>query len=85
MSVDRHRTHLAAVLIGEGEAQVAGRIVPARDALAAQGLEPLVLGPKEGLALLNGTQVSTALGLNPGYVSGHASGIGETRMPSSSL
>ena len=55
--------HLAAVLIGEGDAKVAGRVVPARDALAAEGLEPLLLGPKEGLALLNGTQVSTALAL----------------------
>jgi histidine ammonia-lyase len=55
--------HLAGVLIGEGEAKVAGRIVPARDALEAEGLEPVVLRPKEGLALLNGTQVSTALAL----------------------
>ena len=55
--------HLAGVLIGEGEAKVAGRVVPARDALAGEGLEPVVLGPKEGLALLNGTQVSTALAL----------------------
>ena len=55
--------HLSAVLIGEGEAKVGGRIVPARAALAAAGLQPLVLRPKEGLALLNGTQVSTALGL----------------------
>ena len=37
--------------------------MPARDALAAAGLAPLELAPKEGLALLNGTQVSTALAL----------------------
>jgi histidine ammonia-lyase len=55
--------HLALVLIGEGEAKVDGRIVPGRDALARAGLAPLALGPKEGLALLNGTQVSTALAL----------------------
>jgi histidine ammonia-lyase len=55
--------HLTAVLIGEGEARVGGRTLPGRDALAAAGLKPVVLGPKEGLALLNGTQVSTALGL----------------------
>ncbi len=55
--------HLSAVLIGEGEAKVAGRTLPARDALGQAGLTPIVLGPKEGLALLNGTQVSTALAL----------------------
>ena len=55
--------HLAAVMIGEGEAKVAGRIVSGREALEAAGLRPLVLLPKEGLALLNGTQVSTALAL----------------------
>jgi histidine ammonia-lyase len=55
--------HLAAVLIGEGEARIGDRIMPARDALAAAGLEPIDLAPKEGLALLNGTQVSTALAL----------------------
>ncbi|HZB94309.1 MAG TPA: histidine ammonia-lyase [Stellaceae bacterium] len=55
--------HLAAVLIGEGEARVEGRVQPARDALARAGLAPLELAPKEGLALLNGTQVSTALAL----------------------
>ncbi len=55
--------HLSAVLIGEGEAKVDGRVVPARDALARAGVKPVVLGPKEGLALLNGTQVSTALAL----------------------
>jgi histidine ammonia-lyase len=56
--------HLACVLIGEGRAQLAdGRVVPGAEAMRAIGLEPFVLGPKEGLALLNGTQVSTALAL----------------------
>ncbi len=53
--------HMAAVLLGVGEARVAGKVLPAKDALAKAGLEPLALAPKEGLALLNGTQVSTAL------------------------
>jgi histidine ammonia-lyase len=56
--------HLAAVLIGAGKAQVGGDIVDGSAALAAAGLAPLALGPKEGLALLNGTQVSTALALH---------------------
>ncbi len=55
--------HLSAVLIGEGEACVSGKAMPGREALALAGLKPIVLGPKEGLALLNGTQVSTALAL----------------------
>ena len=55
--------HLACVLIGEGQAKVQGRVVSGREAMASVGLEPFVLGPKEGLALLNGTQVSTALAL----------------------
>ena len=55
--------HLSAVLIGEGEASIDGRVMPAREALAQASLSPVTLGPKEGLALLNGTQVSTALGL----------------------
>ena len=55
--------HLAAVLLGIGEARVQGHIVPAGEALRRAKLEPLKLGPKEGLALVNGTQVSTALAL----------------------
>lgn len=55
--------HVTAVLIGEGEARVGGEILPARVALARAGLAPIELGPKEGLALLNGTQCSTALAL----------------------
>ncbi|HEX8232792.1 MAG TPA: histidine ammonia-lyase [Caulobacteraceae bacterium] len=55
--------HLSAVLIGEGHARVGGEIRCAEHALSLAGLEPLELGPKEGLALLNGTQVSTALAL----------------------
>ncbi|NUB17554.1 histidine ammonia-lyase, partial [Azospirillum brasilense] len=55
--------HLTGVLIGEGEAAVDGERLPAAEALARAGLAPLALEAKEGLALLNGTQVSTALGL----------------------
>jgi histidine ammonia-lyase len=55
--------HLSAMLLGIGEARCNGQIVPANEALSRAGFEPLELGPKEGLALLNGTQVSTALAL----------------------
>ncbi|WGT64058.1 histidine ammonia-lyase [Variovorax paradoxus] len=56
--------HMACVLIGEGEAITAeGTVVSGAEAMRLVGLEPFVLGPKEGLALLNGTQVSTALAL----------------------
>ena len=55
--------HMAATMIGEGEIDsFAGRL-PAREALDRARLKPLVLGPKEGLALLNGTQFSTAFAL----------------------
>ncbi len=55
--------HLSLALLGIGEVRVAGRLLPARQALGNAGLEPIKLAPKEGLALLNGTQVSTALAL----------------------
>ena len=55
--------HLAGVLIGEGEVSLGGTVMPAAEALARIGARPLTLGAKEGLALLNGTQVSTALAL----------------------
>jgi histidine ammonia-lyase len=55
--------HMTALLIGEGSASVKGEILPAVQALSLAGLAPISLGPKEGLALLNGTQVSTALAL----------------------
>jgi histidine ammonia-lyase len=55
--------HMAAALIGVGEIDVAGVRKPAAEALAEAGLAQLSLGPKEGLALLNGTQFSTACAL----------------------
>lgn len=54
--------HLALALIGEGELQHAGGTGPAAEVLRAHGLAPVVLGPKEGLALINGTQAHTAVG-----------------------
>ena len=53
--------HIALVLIGEGSVMSAGALVNGRTALERAGLVPAVLGPKEGLALINGTQPSTAL------------------------
>jgi histidine ammonia-lyase len=55
--------HMAAAMIGEGEAFYQDERLPAGDALSRAGLEPVVLSAKEGLALINGTQVSTALAL----------------------
>lgn len=55
--------HLGAVMIGEGEATLGGRRMPGGAALAAAGLAPITLGAKEGLALINGTQFSTACAL----------------------
>lgn len=55
--------HMTAVLIGEGMAEVDGQILPGKEALARAGLSPVVLGPKEGLACINGTQFATAYAL----------------------
>ncbi len=56
--------HLSAALIGVGVVDAGGARMTAEAALQQAGLAPLVLGPKEGLALLNGTQASTALALH---------------------
>lgn len=55
--------HMAAVMIGEGEACYEGSIMQGGKALAKAGLVPVILEPKEGLALINGTQFSTACAL----------------------
>ena len=55
--------HMAAAMIGCGFAELNGVVMPAAEALAQAGLAPVVLGPKEGLALINGTQFSTAYAL----------------------
>ncbi|HEY7688297.1 MAG TPA: histidine ammonia-lyase [Dongiaceae bacterium] len=55
--------HMTAAMIGTGEFYANGKRVPAAKALSDAGLRPLTLGAKEGLALLNGTQFSTAYGL----------------------
>ncbi|MBX4997092.1 HAL/PAL/TAL family ammonia-lyase [Rhizobium lentis] len=56
-----HNAHTALVLIGEGSATLGGRRISGREALAAIGLAPLVLGAKEGLSLVNGTACATGL------------------------
>ena len=55
--------HMSTVLLGEGEVTHKGKRLSGRKGLAIAGLEPITLGPKEGLALLNGTQASTSLAL----------------------
>ncbi len=55
--------HMAAVMMGEAEAEFEGETLPGRTALQRAGLEPVELGAKEGLALINGTQFSTAFAL----------------------
>jgi histidine ammonia-lyase len=54
--------HMALVLIGEGEAEYEGAILPGGEALRRAGIEPIVLHPKEGISLINGTQAMLAIG-----------------------
>lgn len=56
--------HMSCAMIGVGNVRVNGEVIPASAALKNAGLAPVELGPKEGLALLNGTQCSTALALS---------------------
>ncbi len=55
--------HMAMVLIGEGEVYLRNKVISSKEALNLFGMKPLTLGEKEGLSLLNGTQVSTAVSL----------------------
>ena len=55
--------HMTSVMIGEGQATLQGKSMSGAEALAKVGLKPITLGPKEGLALINGTQFSTAYAL----------------------
>ncbi len=55
--------HMAAVMIGAGQATYMDQVMSSAEALAKAGISPIVLGPKEGLALINGTQFSTAYAL----------------------
>jgi len=63
--------HMSRALLGTGPVRVNGVEMPASEALQKAGLEPVKLAPKEGLALLNGTQVSTALALAAAFRTEH--------------
>jgi len=67
--------HMTAVMIGEGQAELDGQVLTGADALKKAGLEPIFLGPKEGLAMINGTQFSTAFAL-AGVLDGWRAALG---------
>jgi histidine ammonia-lyase len=69
--------HIALTMIGEGLAEYNGTVIPSADALAQAGLVPVVLQAKEGLALVNGTQVLTAVGLLALYDAIHLTNAAE--------
>ena len=54
--------HLGLVLVGEGQAECGGDVLPGKEALTRSGLEPITLDTKEGLAIINGTAVMTGVG-----------------------
>jgi histidine ammonia-lyase len=54
--------HMALVLTGEGEAELEGAVIAGGEALRRAGIEPIVLQPKEGISLINGTQAMLAIG-----------------------
>ncbi|MEG2961663.1 MAG: aromatic amino acid lyase, partial [Janthinobacterium sp.] len=57
-------SHMTLAMLGVGDVRVNGELMPAPEALAQAGIAPVVLAAKEGLALINGTQVSNALALH---------------------
>ena len=59
--------HMVLVMLGEGEAEYQGRVLPGREAMAAAGIETIQLAAKEGLALINGTQIMTAIACQAVY------------------
>lgn len=70
-------SYLGAVLMGERNVYYKGKIVPAKDAFKAEGVEPLVLKAKEGLAIMNGTSVMTAIAALAWYKAKRLSNISD--------
>ena len=68
--------HMALVLIGEGEAEYEGAVLPGGEALRRAGIEPIDLHPKEGISLINGTQAMLAIGCLELAGGGDPGGIG---------
>jgi histidine ammonia-lyase len=68
--------HMTAALMGHGDIDIGGEVLPAAQALTRAGIEPLQLGPKEGLALINGTQASTAIALDALFMAERVFGAG---------
>jgi histidine ammonia-lyase len=67
---------MTAALMGHGDIDIGGEVLPAAQALTRAGIEPLQLGPKEGLALINGTQASTAIALDALFMAERVFGAG---------